>query len=118
MKRGSTHREDEDQESFSPRFRVARNVECPKPAHPLRPRNQTKKDEVVSDGVGTMSVDEGVEAEQRQAEAGVGEPISPQGDGEAIGEAAEEDVVCQECVEPRILPDPEQPRRSSLKTTG
>ena len=62
---------------------------------------------------------EGVEA--MPVEEGPGEELSPAAEApdlvaeEPRVEEAEEDYTCQECVEPRILPDPGQPTQKQLE---
>ena len=55
-------------------------------------------------------MDDGVEEEQGPAE----EPPDLV-DEVPDAEATEEDFTCQECVEPRILPDPGQPTQKQLE---
>ena len=92
-----------------PSFGGARKVDCPRPALPVRPRNAKNK-KVVFEGVEAMPVEEEVEEEQNPA----AEPPDLVVEEPDL-EAAEEDLTCQECVEPRILPDPGQPTQKQLE---
>jgi len=65
---------------------------------------------VVFEGVEAMPVEEEVEEEQNPA-AGPPDLVVEEPDVEA----AEEDFTCQECVAPRILPDPGQPTQKQLE---
>jgi hypothetical protein len=85
-------------------------VSCLKPAFPVRPRENTNQKKVVFEGVEAMPVDDGVEEEQGPAE----EPPDLVDEVPDAG-ATEDDFTCQECVEPRILPDPGQPTQKQLE---
>ena len=96
---------------------MAREVGQQKPAIPVRPRSPPSKVEVIVRSVAAVPVeDEAVEQVENQSQED--ETVRPaESADEAGADEPGEDFGCEECVVPRVLPDPGQPTQNSWTIT-
>ena len=78
-----------------------------KPANPVRPHKDQTEQAVICRSVAAMPMEEETGEDQSQDVGPVEQP-------DLMDEVPDDDFECQECVAPRILPDPGQPTQKQL----